>query len=49
LDLAINYKKNPPKDDFMAEVMDLLGDDLGDLAGPSNPIKNDFNDGDEEF
>ena len=30
----------------MAEVMDLLGDDLGDLAGP---VKNDFNDGDEEF
>ena len=28
LDLAINYKKNPPKDDFMAEVMDLLGDDV---------------------
>ena len=27
LDLAINYKKNPPKDDFMAEVLDLLGED----------------------
>ena len=49
MDLAINYKKNPPKDDFMAEVMDLLGDDIGDLGGSSKPVKNDFNDGDEEF
>ena len=30
LDLALDYKKNPPKDDFMAEVMDLLGDDIFD-------------------
>ena len=30
LDLAINYKLNPPKDDFMADVMDLLGDDIFD-------------------
>jgi len=28
--LAINYKKNPPKDDFMADVMELLGDDAFD-------------------
>ena len=30
LNLALEYKKNPPKDDFMAEVMDLLGDDIFD-------------------
>ena len=30
LDLAIEYKKNPPKDDFMAEVQELLGDDIFD-------------------
>ena len=31
--MAIDYKKNPPVDDFMADVMDLLGDDaLGDEA-----------------
>ena len=29
LDLAIEYKANPPKDDFMAEVMNLLGDEKG--------------------
>lgn len=41
LDLAIDYKKNPPKDDFMADVMDLLGDDaFGDEGG---------DDGNEEF
>jgi len=28
--LAIDYKKNPPKDDFMADVMELLGDDIMD-------------------
>ena len=43
LDLAIEYKKNPPKDDFMADVLDLLGDDgLDDNAGK-------INDDDEEF
>ena len=41
LDLAIEYKANPPKDDFMAEVMDLLGDDLGE------EFKD--NDGDDQF
>ena len=30
LTLAAEYKKNPPKDDFMADVMDLLGDDIFD-------------------
>ena len=30
LDLAIEYKKNPPKDDFMAGVLDLLGEDAFD-------------------
>ena len=30
LDLAIDYKKNPPKDDFMADVLELLGDDALD-------------------
>tara|TARA_B100000780_G_scaffold198744_1_gene140579 strand:- start:212 stop:331 length:120 start_codon:yes stop_codon:yes gene_type:complete len=39
--LAIDYKKNPPKDDFMADVMDLLGDDaFGDEGA---------DDGNEEF
>ena len=28
--MALNYKKNPPKDDFMADVMELLGDDIFD-------------------
>ena len=43
LDLAIAYKANPPKDDFMADVMDLLGDDLGfeEVKKPD--------DGDDEF
>ena len=46
LDLAIDYKKNPPKDDFMAEVMDLLGEDVvGDLGA----AKKDNDDGNEEF
>ena len=26
LDMALNYKKNPPKDDFMNEVLELLGE-----------------------
>ena len=30
LTMAQNYKKNPPKDDFMADVMDLLGEDIFD-------------------
>lgn len=46
LDLAINYKKNPPKEDFMAEVMDLLGDDAFDDP-PTG--KAGYNDDDEEF
>ena len=33
LDLAMEYKKNPPKDDFMADVLDLLGDDIFDNNG----------------
>ena len=33
LTLAAEYKKNPPKDDFMADVMDLLGDDIFDNNG----------------
>ena len=44
LDMAINYKKNPPKDDFMADVFELLGNDALDDLGMK---KND--DGDEEF
>ena len=45
LNQAIDYKKNPPKDDFMAEVMELLGDDP--LGEPADAVKHD--DGDEEF
>ena len=30
MDLSIDYKKNPPKDDFMADVLELLGDDALD-------------------
>ena len=30
LGMALNYKKNPPKDDFMADVMELLGEDIFD-------------------
>ena len=45
LNLAINYKLNPPKDDFMAEVMDLLGDDCMDDLAP----KKTTDDGDDEF
>ena len=30
LDLAMKYKRNPPKDDFMADVLDLLGEDIFD-------------------
>ena len=30
LDMALNYKKNPPKDDFMADFVELLGDDIFD-------------------
>ena len=26
LNMALEYKKNPPKDDFMSEVLELLGD-----------------------
>ena len=33
LTLAAEYKKNPPKDDFMADVMDLLGEDIFDNNG----------------
>ena len=29
LDMGIKYKENPHKDDFMQEVMELLGDDEG--------------------
>ena len=40
--MAIDYKKNPPQDDFMADVMELLGDDeFGDQA--------EKDDGNEEF
>ena len=28
LNMAIEYKANPPKDDFMKEVLDLLGEDV---------------------
>jgi len=42
LDMAIEYKKNPPKDDFMADIFELLGNDALD-----DPFKKD--DGDEEF
>ena len=44
--MAIDYKKNPPKDDFMAEVMDLLGDDIGLGSAKKEEPKED---GDEEF
>lgn len=47
LDLAINYKLNPPKDDFMADVMDLLGDDCFDSVIKKGNGGND--DGDDEF
>ena len=48
LDLAINYKLNPPKDDFMADVMDLLGDDIFD--GPTTKKGSHANDsGNEDF
>ena len=30
LDYALEYKANPPKDDFMAEIQDLLGDENGE-------------------
>ena len=30
LAMALNYKKNPPKDDFFADVMELLEDDIFD-------------------
>jgi len=45
LDLAVEYKKNPPKDDFMADVMELLGetDDNFLLDGKKK------DDDDEEF
>ena len=42
LDMAIEYKRNPPKDDFMAEVLELLGNDALDDLGKRD-------DGDEEF
>lgn len=45
LELAINYKANPPKDDFMAEVLELIGEDAMGLA--ADGVKHD--DGDEEF
>lgn len=25
--MALNYKNNPPKDDFMSDVMELLNDE----------------------
>ena len=28
LDLAVKYKEDPNKDDFMKDVMELLGDDI---------------------
>lgn len=28
LEMAIKYKEDPDNDDFMKEVMDLLGDDI---------------------
>jgi hypothetical protein len=28
--MAIEYKTNPPKDDFMADVFELLGEDAFD-------------------
>ena len=40
MDLAINYKKSPPKDDFMADVLELIGNDAFD-----DPNKDE----DEEF
>ena len=45
LDSALEYKKNPPKDDFMAEAAELgLFDDLEDNKGSGKK-----SDGDEEF
>ena len=44
LDLAINYKKNPPKDDFMADVLELLGNDALDDLNMNNK-----DDGEDEF
>ena len=42
LEMAIEYKKNPPKDDFMADVLELLGNDALDDLGKKD-------DGDDEF
>lgn len=28
LDMAVKYKEDPENDDFMKEVMDLIGDDF---------------------
>ena len=36
LQLASDYKKNPPKDDFMADVLDLLGEDIFDQPLPND-------------
>ncbi len=45
LESALEYKKNPPKDDFMAEMEELgLLDDLDDKKGSGKK-----SDGDEEF
>ena len=30
LDYAIEYKQNPAKDDFMSDILDLLGEDVFD-------------------
>lgn len=43
LDMAIDYKKNPPKDDFMADVLELLGNDALENNG------NGKDDGNDEF
>lgn len=42
LDMAIDYKNNPPKDDFMADVLELLGNDA--LEDPNKKEEED-----EEF
>lgn len=53
LDLAIDYKKNPPKDDFMAEVMDLLGEEVvAELDGATTApkeVQKENDDGNDEF
>ena len=44
--MGINYKKNPPRDDFMADVLDLLGEGYDDDIFAENKANDG---GDDEF